>query len=53
MKVDEAGHQACRVPIKLGRQNAEHYEVVEGLQAGDHVLVSGYESFGDAEVVTW
>ena len=53
MKVDEAGHRASRVPIKLGRQNAEHYEVVEGLQAGDHVLVSGYESFGDAEVVTW
>lgn len=53
MKVDEAGHQARRVPIKLGRQNAEHYEVVEGLHAGDHVLVSGYESFGDAEVVTW
>ena len=53
MKVDEAGHRASRVPIKLGRQNAEHYEVVEGLHAGDHVLVSGYESFGDAEVVTW
>ena len=53
MKVDETGHSARRVPIKLGRQNAEHYEVVEGLHAGDHVLVSGYESFGDAEVVTW
>ena len=25
MKVAEAGHQARRVPIKLGRQNAEHY----------------------------
>ena len=53
MKVDETGHRAHRVPIKLGRQNAERYEVIEGLHAGDHVLVSGYESFGDAEIVTW
>lgn len=53
MKVDDAGHKARRVPIKLGRQNAEQYEVIEGLRAGDRVLVSGYESFGDAEVVTW
>ena len=53
MKVDETGHRAHRVPIKLGRQNAERYEVIEGLHAGDHVLVSGYESFDDAEIVTW
>ena len=53
MKVDEKGHWARRVPIKLGRQNTERYEVIEGLYAGDHVLISGYESFGDAEVVTW
>ena len=53
MLVDETGHRARRVPIKLGRQNTEHYEVVSGLQAGDRVLVSGYEAFGDAEVVKW
>lgn len=53
MKVDETGHSARRVPIKIGRQNTEHYEVIEGLHAGDHILVSGYESFGDAEIVTW
>ena len=53
MKVDETGHSARRVPIKLGRQNAEHYEVISGLRASDRVLISGYESFGDAEVVTW
>ena len=53
MKVDETGRRARRVPIKLGRQNAEYYEVIDGLRAGDRVLTSGYESFGDAEVVTW
>ena len=53
MKVDEKGHRARRVPIKLGRQNTERYEVIEGLNAGEYVLICGYESFGDAEVVTW
>lgn len=53
MKVDETGHSARRTPIKLGRQNAEHYEVISGLNPGDRILISGYESFGDAEVIKW
>ena len=51
MLVDETGRRAHRVPIKLGRQNTEHYEVVSGLHAGDRVLINGYEAFGDAEVL--
>ena len=53
MRVDESGHRARRVPIKLGRQNTEFYEVIEGLRPGDRVLISGYDRFGDAEVVEW
>ena len=53
MLVDETGHSARRVPIRLGRQNTGHYEVVSGLRAGDRILVSGYEAFGDADVVKW
>ena len=53
MKVDETGHSARRVLIKLGRQNTEHYEVISGLNPGDRVLVTGYEAFGDAIVVKW
>ena len=53
MLVDETGHRARRVPIRLGRQNTEHYEVIGGLRPGDRILVSGYEAFGDAEVVKW
>ncbi|MCR5644168.1 MAG: HlyD family efflux transporter periplasmic adaptor subunit [Prevotella sp.] len=53
MKVDETGHSAHRVPIRLGRQNTDHYEVISGLNSGDRVLVSGYEAFGDAEVIKW
>ena len=51
MLVDETGQRARRVPIKLGRQNTEHYEVISGLNTGDCILISGYESFGDAEVL--
>ncbi|MBP3829272.1 MAG: efflux RND transporter periplasmic adaptor subunit [Bacteroidaceae bacterium] len=54
MRVDKDNpHRARRVPIKLGRQNTEFYEVIEGLKSGDQVLVSGYDRFGDAEVVEW
>ena len=53
MLVDETGHRARRVPIRLGRQNTEHYEVIGGLRPGDRILVSGYEAFGDADVVKW
>ena len=53
MRVEGNGHQARRVPIKLGRQNVEHYEVIGGLNAGDRVIINGYENFGDAEIVNW
>lgn len=53
MLVDKTGRCARRVPIKLGRQNTAHYEVVSGLRAGDRILISGYDAFGDAEIVKW
>lgn len=53
MRVDKSGHRAHRVPIRLGRQNVEHYEVLDGLRPGDRVLVSGYDRFGDAQVLEW
>jgi HlyD family secretion protein len=53
MLVDKTGRCARRVPIKLGRQNTAHYEVVDGLRAGDRILISGYDAFGDAEIVKW
>ena len=53
MRVDKSGHRAHRVPIRLGRQNVEHYEVLDGLRAGDRVIISGYDRFGDAQIVEW
>ena len=37
--------------IKIGRQNPQYYEVLEGLEAGEKVIVSSYESFKDNEVL--
>ena len=43
------GDKAIRVPLTIGRQNPQQYEVTEGLQAGDQVIVTGYDTFGEAE----
>jgi HlyD family secretion protein len=35
--------------IRLGRQNPEYFEVLEGLEPGEKVITSSYESFGNME----
>ncbi|MBO5749868.1 MAG: HlyD family efflux transporter periplasmic adaptor subunit [Bacteroidaceae bacterium] len=50
-RLNESGDKAVRVPITIGRQNPQQYEVLEGLLPGDRILISGYEKFGDAEQV--
>ncbi len=49
--VDEAEGKAYKRPIKIGRQNPQYYEVIEGLKAGEKVITSSYESYGDNEVL--
>lgn len=44
-KLDKNGTTAYRVDIQLGRQNPEYYEVIKGLQPGDKVIVSSYETY--------
>ena len=43
------GDKAVRTPLIIGRQNPQQYEVTQGLQPGDQVIVSGYDHFGDVE----
>lgn len=50
--LDQTGNKAYRRNIRLGRQNPEYYEVLEGLQPGERVIVNGYESYGDATSLT-
>ena len=47
------GGKAVRRDIRIGRQNPQFYEVLEGLSPGEKVIVSGYESFGDNEVLVF
>lgn len=49
--VDSSGKKAYRRNIRLGRQNPEYYEVLEGLEPGERVITNGYESYGDAKVL--
>jgi HlyD family secretion protein len=47
--VTDGGDAAVRQPIRLGRQNPNYFEVLGGLQPGDQVVTSSYETFGDAD----
>jgi HlyD family secretion protein len=49
--LDKSGHKAYRRNIRIGRQNPEYYEVLEGLEPGERVIVSGYESYKDNEIL--
>ena len=45
------GSKAYRRQIRIGRQNPQYYEVLEGLEPGERVVTSGYEAFRDNEVL--
>jgi len=49
--LDTSGKKAYRRKIKIGRQNPQYYEVTEGLEAGEKVVVSSYESYKDNEIL--
>lgn len=50
-KIVEEGDRAVKQDIRLGRQNPEYFEVLSGLQPGDRVITSSYDTFGDNEVL--
>ena len=41
--------EAVRRDIQIGRQNREHYEVLSGLEPGEVVITSSYDTFGDVD----
>ncbi len=47
--VDKSGDYATKRNIKLGRQNTNSFEVLDGLKPGEKVITSSYETFGDVE----
>jgi len=47
--LDPSESFATKRNISVGRKNPKYYEVLEGLQPGEKVIVSGYETFGKNE----
>lgn len=48
-KLNESGTIAYKTEIRLGRQNPDYYEVIEGLKPGDRVVTSSYENYGNMQ----
>ena len=51
--LNQTGTEAVKRPIKIGKQNPQYYEVLEGLSVGEKVITSGYEMFGTNERITF
>jgi HlyD family secretion protein len=49
--LDESGDVASKRDIRLGMQNPQMFEVLQGLEPGEKVITSSYESFGDNDVL--
>jgi len=49
--INNEGTRAVRREIRIGRQNPQYYEVLDGLQPGEKIIISGYDNFGDNEVL--
>lgn len=45
------GTKAVRRDIRIGRQNPQYYEVIDGLEPGEMVITSSYDNFGDSDVL--
>ncbi len=43
------GTKATKRSVRIGRQNPQYYEVIEGLAPGDKVIISSYDAFGDKD----
>ena len=50
-KVNESHTHAVRVPVSIGRQNPRHFEILEGLNPGDEIIITGYDRIADADEV--
>jgi len=45
--LDPSGEFAVKRDISIGRQNPRYYEVLEGLEPGEKVIVSSYQNYAD------
>ncbi len=52
-RVNPDGTSAERINIISGRQNPKHFEVLEGLEVGDWIIVSNYDLYNNAEILSF
>ncbi len=50
-KINAQHTHAVRVPVSIGRQNPRHFEILEGLNPGDEIIITGYDRIADADEV--
>ncbi|MEI2749123.1 MAG: efflux RND transporter periplasmic adaptor subunit [Ferruginibacter sp.] len=48
-KLSQDGSIAYKTNIQIGRQNPDYYEVLQGLQPGDKVVINNYENYGNMQ----
>ncbi|MDD7118604.1 MAG: HlyD family efflux transporter periplasmic adaptor subunit [Bacteroidales bacterium] len=51
--VNKEGTKAVKREIRIGRQNPQYYEVIDGLEPGERVITSGYDTYGDSDVLVF
>ena len=49
--LSEDGKSATLRDIRIGRQNTQYYEVLEGLKPGERIITSSYKNFGNARKI--
>jgi HlyD family secretion protein len=52
-EVTPDGRRAHRRAIRIGRQNPQYFELLEGLAPGARVITSSYDGFGDAQEIVF
>jgi HlyD family secretion protein len=51
--LNENETEATKRSIRIGKQNPQYYEVLEGLNAGEKVIISSYDLFGDNDKIVF
>jgi len=51
--LNENETEAEKRSIRIGKQNPQYYEVLEGLKAGEKVITSSYDLFGDNDKIVF
>src|SRR5690606_16247532 len=47
--VNSSGDFAIKRQVKIGKQNPQYYEIIEGLEPGEQVITYSYDNFGETD----